>query len=372
MKKDNFDIRAFLAENKLTENSRGEAGRYHFGSKELNTGRVRVITENLGNVEDTDIPNDLKSDKYYRSLLEKARKEAVRDGIEPEWVPELYFGRAYKALKDADLISGNPEEDLYRIDDYRNDGEGYDAGYPEGWRENLDEAGYTDDASLDSEEDEIPAEKLPDVPVDAPAEDSSLLDLVKGKKEPVYEDFEDDEFSDPEADAVVDRAFKDRKARSAAERGIDADVKAAEKDDVAAAAADLADAPADDAPAEEPAPAAHPNRWVTGELSMNSLFGPDAENVDILVGDDSMSNDEALQYLFKKNKNYRPNLLQREVRSVMQYFRDYEKPDKIYLIPAIDRGGYIQSRFNAGNRAVAAVYRPESLSGQAWADQYKD
>ena len=45
MSKDNFDLRAFLAENKLTENSRGTRGRYHFDGSQNNSGRARVLTE---------------------------------------------------------------------------------------------------------------------------------------------------------------------------------------------------------------------------------------------------------------------------------------------------------------------------------------
>lgn len=45
MKKDNFDIRAFLAENKLTENSRGDEGRYHFDGSQKNSGCIRMLSE---------------------------------------------------------------------------------------------------------------------------------------------------------------------------------------------------------------------------------------------------------------------------------------------------------------------------------------
>lgn len=43
--KDNFDLRSFLTENKLTENSRGEEGRYHFDGSQNNSGRVRTLVE---------------------------------------------------------------------------------------------------------------------------------------------------------------------------------------------------------------------------------------------------------------------------------------------------------------------------------------
>lgn len=45
MKKDNFDLRSFLSENRLTENSRGDEGRYHFDGSQNNTGRARILNE---------------------------------------------------------------------------------------------------------------------------------------------------------------------------------------------------------------------------------------------------------------------------------------------------------------------------------------
>ena len=45
MKKDNFDLRSFLVENKLTENSRGNKGRYHFDGSNKNTGTARLLSE---------------------------------------------------------------------------------------------------------------------------------------------------------------------------------------------------------------------------------------------------------------------------------------------------------------------------------------
>lgn len=45
MKKDNFDLRSFLVENKLTENSRGSEGRYHFDGSCKNSGTARLLSE---------------------------------------------------------------------------------------------------------------------------------------------------------------------------------------------------------------------------------------------------------------------------------------------------------------------------------------
>lgn len=177
--------------------------------------------------------------------------------------------------------------------------------------------------------------------------------------------YTDDEDEWDDTDMSLANILRTDKKAAQAQKAAAKDIDPVDDSDLDAPVDD--DAPVDE-PDEAPAPKAS-NKWVSGDLSMDSLFGADAPNVDILDGDEDLSNDEALRQLFQKNKNYRPALLKRAVSQAMDYFREYEKPDVLYLMPAIDRGGYEMSRFNAGRRAVAAVYRPEDLSGQGWADQ---
>lgn len=271
--KDNFDLKNYLVENKMTENSRGE-GRHHFGKAFINP---RVLTEDF--------------DPY--------------DHHDPDY--------------DEDWASEEGADALDRYNDALRDDALAECGdVPTDFDSTIQEAGYTDDED------------------DWDDTDASLANILRTDK-------------------------KAKQAQKAAAR----DIEPVDDSDL--------DAPVGDEPVDEPdeAPAAPKgqNKWVTGDLSMDSLFGADAPNVDILVGDEDLTNDEALKQLFQQNKNYRPALLKRAVSQAMDYFREYEKPDVLYLMPAIDRGGYEMSRFNAGRRAVAAVYRPENLSGQEWADQ---
>lgn len=260
MKKDNFDLRSYLIENKMTENSRGDV-RHQLGETILDT---RILSE-------MQIPVDPdQDDPDY---------EANADQLDDMWNSQMDAG-----LDECGDLGGDIP---------------------------LDEAGYTDDEDDDDFVDDIP---------------------------------------------------EDPRARRAAERAMKSDDPDHDYD------IDHDDTVSPDAVEDEPAvPPVGRNKWVTGDLTMDNLFGPDAANVEIFG--DSDDDNENLKQLFARHKNYRPNILKTTVKQAMQYFRDYEKPDSLYLIPAIDRGGYEMRRFNPGNRAVAVVYRPEELSGKSWADQ---
>lgn len=362
--KDNFDLKGYLVENKMTENSRGDV-RHH-------------LTEAVS--------LDMRLFKGKKLLNEGSY---TMDHHDPEYDPDYLSGpgadqvdAALDAQEDASLDAPLDRrtflnlcrEKGYEIDDPRRavlwatmrdrvdgpDREALDAKFGvndanvDQWLSrqseldecgdiDLDEAGYTDDSEKAF---------VPDVPVDR-EQSSSLLDIIN-RKPNIREDEDDDDFGDeipfdPRAEKIAARDMK------ADDPNHDADIDT-----------DFSSDAGEEAP-EEDVPISKHNKWVTGDLSMDSLFGTNAPNVEIFG--DSDDDNKNLQQLFRKHKNYRPNLLKGAVEQAMQYFRDFEKPDSLYLIPAIDRGGYEMKRFNPGHRAIGMVYRPEELSGERWANQ---
>ena len=220
MKKDNFDLRAYLTENKMTENSRGDVRR-HLGEAKLDTrmfaaGHKQILTESYAG------PDDHGYEEFER------------------W----YANHADEF---------NNDEEAYAYWEENEYGQG---GYPEPVDEcgedfGLAEAGY----DLNDEDDDTDISGIPD-----------LADIIG---------------NDPEA----------KRAARAAQKDIDRDVKAAEKDDAAAAAAD-APAPedsADDPGAVPDAPASEPAAYQPG-ISSKLQYNPELVQFE-------MSPEELDQYL---------------------------------------------------------------------------
>ena len=371
--KDNFDLKNYLVENKMTENSRGE-GRHHVGETFISP---KVLTEGFFNKKNkgkdldkltADDPieallnvchmysTDVDDDELKQFLLRNPRFASYVlhvDNGEEDFLGSLTS--VYNNVQDAaeEFCKMHPEAaslitdkgTLFEQDPYDHHDPDYDEDYASG--EGADALDRYNDALRD----------------DALAECGDVPTDFSGTVEEAGYTDDEDEWDD--TDMSLANILRTDKKAAQAQKAAAKDIEPVDDSDLDAPVDD--DAPVDE-PDEAPAPKAS-NKWVSGDLSMDSLFGADAPNVDILVGDEDLSNDEALRQLFQKNKNYRPALLKRAVSQAMDYFREYEKPDVLYLMPAIDRGGYEMSRFNAGQRAVAAVYRPEDLSGQGWADQ---
>lgn len=201
--KDNFDIQKFLVENKLTENSRGDEGRYHFDGSQKNTGCARILTEMhmpveaYGDHHDPEYTDDVPEGPYdsqrdldfdrsidecgpelgislneaegdlenLKSLVQDYREAFADSGIDVNTIPDSEY-QGFIDMYDEDGTSlsslGSDEMVAREFLNYVLDG-----------LDNLDEAGYTDDEE-DSWTD-------PDTIGDDDG-GASLLDLVKGDK----------------------------------------------------------------------------------------------------------------------------------------------------------------------------------------------
>lgn len=167
MKKDNFDLRTYLVENKMTENSRGKV-RHHFGDVLLDT---RILSEmqipadpdqddpdfeadadQLDDMWDAQMDASLDESSFGSDYLEKVRNAY---GEDDEYLDDLKFNDSFEILRDRGLLTGNPKEDNARISDVMSDGVGLDMNYAPGWREeagfedDLDECGVMDNIPLD-------------------------------------------------------------------------------------------------------------------------------------------------------------------------------------------------------------------------------
>lgn len=83
MKKDNFDIRKYLVENKLTETSRRNQSRFHFGKVILNEN---VVFENQ---EDANVENEDRFGYFEQKYGEKSA-QAIMDKFYREPKDEMY------------------------------------------------------------------------------------------------------------------------------------------------------------------------------------------------------------------------------------------------------------------------------------------
>lgn len=291
MKKDNFDLRAYLTENKMTENSRGDV-RHHLGETKLDTrmfaaGHKHILAESFDH-HDPDANYDPNA-------------EADRADFERDW------RRDEEALRQLGLDECGDDMILGRDGNF-----------------GLEEAGY--DLS-DDDDDELGG--VPD-----------LADIIG---------------NDPGAS----------RAAKAAQRDIDRDVKAAEKDDAAAAAADapagpedsaddpgsVPDAPVDDAPADYQ-PGISANLNYNPELIQ---FEMSPEELDQYLG--SFRRPEAaLRYLNQKLKVFQQEVNDGTRQKAYMYLRNGDSSYQwSYTRPTMDQG-----------EVIATIYKDPNYKG--WED----
>lgn len=287
--KDSFDLRAYLTENKMTENSRGDV-RHHLGETKLDTrmfaaGHKHILTEGFDH-HDPDADYDPNA-------------EADRADFERDW------RRDEEALRQLGLDE---------CGDFGPDG-----------NFGLEEAGY--DLSDDDDDDELGG--VPD-----------LADIIG---------------NDPSAS----------RAAKAAQRDIDRDVRAAEKDDAAVAAADDAPAGPEDS-ADDPgsipdAPADAPADYQPG-ISANLNYNPELvqfemspEELDQYLG--SFRRPEAaLRYLNQKLKVFQQEVNDGTRQKAYMYLRNGDSSYQwSYTRPTLDQG-----------EVIATIYKDPNYKG--WED----
>lgn len=263
--KDNFDLKAYLVENKMTENSRGDVRR-HLGETKLDTrmftaGHKQILTEGFAGPDDHGYG---EFEQWYADHQDEFNSEA----------------EAYEAWENR----GSVDE----CGDFGPDG-----------NFGLEEAGY--DLGEDEDYDDDDLSGIPD-----------LADIIG---------------SDPGA----------KRAAKAAQRDIDRDVKAAEKDDAAAAAADAPAGPedsADDPGAIPDAPASEPAAYEPG-ISAQLQYNPELIQFE-------MSPEELDQYL---GSFRRPEAALRYLNQKLKVF---------------------QQEVNDGNRQKAYMYLRNGDSSYQW------
>lgn len=267
MKKDNFDLRAYLIENKMTENSRGDVRR-HLGEAKLDTrmlvtGHKQILTERYAG------PDDHGYEEFEQWYADHADEFNNEEEAYAYWESNVYGQNGY-----ADECG-----------DFGPDG-----------NFGLEEAGY--DLSDEDKDDDLAG--VPD-----------LADIIG---------------NDPGA----------KRAAKAAQRDIDRDVKAAEKDDAAAAATD---APVDPDSADDP-----------GAIPDTSADAP----ADYQPG-------------ISAQLQYNPELVQFEMspEELDQYLGSFRRPEAAlrYLNQKLK---VFQQEVNDGNRQKAYMYLRNGDSSYQW------
>lgn len=338
--KDNFNLKKYLIENKMTEASRGKA-RKHFVS--LNESKW------------TD-----EKDKLYREFVgyetKYGRDKAVK--IFQKFHPDVEiskiipgYARRNQAMNDkADQAR---QTRIHKRDQFSEDPrwEG-DRGYLA--RENQENDSLEDDWIEDD---------------DRHAEDYEYVDRYEDDliDEVGYTDDDDDEFYDDsdylgargsDADLGID---VDKRAERAARRGmkgtdLDVDTSDDEPDfsDSEEEVDDEFEDPEDISADSQP-------EATKGTVDMVKMFGKNAPYVEVLV-------DDLDNYLKGPRGNWRVNvstiILRRAVDAARQYLEDYEYPRKGVLYLSPNKMGQYDSEVRDNGRAVVAVHR-DPVDGSA-------
>lgn len=350
MKKDNFDLRSYLVENKMTENSRGEV-RHQLGETVLDTRILSELRmpadpydhhdpdydENWAAGEGADMA-DAYNDAQKDVELEENYLQQVRSAYgEDDSLDDMKFNDSFEILQSKNLLSGNPQEDYARICDYMNDGVGYDMKYADGWRQ---EAGFENE----------PTDECLTQGIDMPINERSYTD----------DDDDDDnwerddlDFDDNGGSSLLDLVRGDKKAASAR--------KAAARD----TAAD--DAMADDAPATSDAPEiddpdadnaageSDPNAAAQPGLSAQIKYDPSTVELEM----DDAELDQFLSGFRRPQVAVR--VLNQALKSAQDEVNDSIGLKHLYLI--LEKGFYVTSRSPRGN-VIAKV-----SANQAWRDK---
>lgn len=284
MKKDNFDLRAYLIENKMTENSRGDV-RHHLGEAKLDT---RLF--NTGLLVEMKMPAEgdaFTGDEDFEDDPYGIKREAYGDHHDPDYTDVPPEG-PYDSQRDVDFdaATDNMEECGPELGNF-----------------DLEEAGYTDDDD-DWQSDDLDLDDRGG---------ASLLDLVGGR------------------DKNAARARKAAAKDTAEDPAMD--------DDPAAT-----DAPAvpdaDDPDAENAAGESDPNAEVQHGLASQIKYNPNTVELE-------MDQAELDQYLSGfRRPQVAVNVLNRAIRTAQSEVNDSIGLNHLYLI--LQNGFYETSRTEKG------------------------
>ena len=376
MKKDNFDLKAYLVENKMTENSRGEA-RHHFGEAKLDT---RILTEgydsSFNEEEGQFIIVPVDSAKSVEEVSESEESGDLKgefldcvsalpiDADDEEGVYEEDFaGHSVRVLNSWgawDRFTGYAtiKIDGKGLNEYGDDDPIFKELIPAMVAKygKLDDQGNIVDAdgNVLDECGDVPSQPADGVVDECDAIRADLDEMDQELDEAGYTD-EDDPFSDPDADAAVANAFRDRGAKRAFDRDVakDAEVKDFDADmenDPTDPAADLDDEEGEDEPVDGNAAP------VAGGITVNDLIPGEGKRVEEMRANTEILVD--LKDFFDEHPTYKLATLQRFIRNGFRAIKEYGYKEVLLKPQAI---GY-----DINNRrvedAIVRLTRPESVS----------
>lgn len=304
MKKDNFDLRLFLSENRLTENSRGDEGRYHFDGSQNNSGRARVLNEMR-------IPAD------------------GANGSEAPYTGDEDF-------EDDPYGKGLSEGDPY---------DHHDPDYDEDWFSGAGADIADDYNDMQKECGDVPSDRTDDTLMD----ECGNMDL----EEAGYTGDDDDmDFGDEDDMAMMDLIRKDKgaaKAKKAAQKDLNTDAG----NDPDPADMDAAD----DAPAIDPEDA----DAAAGETDPNAAtqYGLASQVQHTPTVEFEMDDEELDEYLSQfRRPQVAVNVLNRAIRGAQKEVND-SALDSLYIV--LKNGFYETSRFQSG-RVIAMVHKEQGAA----------
>lgn len=375
MKKDSFNLKQYLVENKMTTNSRGDV-RHHFGEVKLDT---RILTESINGEEapNTDTVDAEAMGFYYSRGFVCSNITSIQCKILQNTLPKTEEDLADMMIEvDPEYRDGekflpfweHPEfEEFYILDLTVNGKTIYSAPESSGCKEEMEEILRDGDASRypDVEEElkqrvensgsnDDSLDECGDVPNmtldDQISEDFDQME--KDLDEAGYTDDEEDyDLSDFDYDIPEDpRATKAAQKDIAGDTAdIDADIENEPED------APL-DGDEDDEDSEEEPVADEPAAPAGNEITVNDLVpgeGAKAEemrnNIDILVD---------LNEFFAEHPTWRIGTLQRDIRTGFREIREFGYKN-LYLTPTMQ--GYDKRLHNTTGRAIIRLRRPESV-----------
>lgn len=334
MKKDNFDLRSYLIENKMTENSRGDVRR-QLGKTILDT---RILSEMQIPADPEDSIDAGLDEASSSSSYPKAQKwlrqhpnvEIIRDitsVVDPEEDPDYITsvseaGYAFISELEAILNSGDYDDEFIEstcengvIDDPKFNPPASEFNYGSnsidecgdlGGDIPLDEAGYTDDEDDDYTDDDLDLDDRGG---------ASLLDLVKG-------------------DRKASRARKAAAADTATDPAMDDEPADTDAPEI------------DDPDAENAAGTSNPNAKAQPGLSAQIKYNPNT--VEMMMDDQELD-----QYLSGfRRPQVAVNVLNRAIRTAQNEVNDSIGLNHLYIV--LENGFYVTSRIRKG-QVIARV-----------------
>lgn len=333
MKKDNFDLRSYLVENKMTENSRGDV-RHQLGETVLDT---RILSE-------MQIPIEEAGSSYPKAqewLSQHPNVEIIRDitsVVDPEEDPDYVTsateaGYAFISELEAMLNSGECDDDFIA---------------------SACENGVIDDPEFNPPASEFnygsnPIDECGDLGGDISLDEAS------------YTDDDDDEWTDPDAigdddngASLLDLVRGDKKAASA--RKAAAKDSADDFDPTAGEPESFGDEPAVDPEDAEPsAGESDPNAEAQPGLSAQIKYNPNT--VEMMMDDQELD-----QYLSGfRRPQVAVNVLNRAIRTAQDEVNDSIGLNHLYIV--LENGFYVTSRTERG-QVIAKVN-----ADQAWREK---